>query len=149
MRQTSKTRGHILNSSTGILILNRVVVIYQPLLSKKYVYKQILPFVTHGLTSLFPVYSLVMKIILLHVFFLSCKQICFLILSYVRYNYYHIYYSFFSILFFFILFNRKVNTISHLYSIYFVPIVSFINLLFIQFVYLSSRVINRSFWKIS
>ena len=66
IRQTSKTRGHILNSSTGILILNRVVVIYQPLLSKKYVYKQILPFVTHGLTSLFPVYSLVMKIILLH-----------------------------------------------------------------------------------
>ena len=35
------------------------------------------------------------KNILLHVFFLSCKQICFLILSYVRYNYYHIYYSFF------------------------------------------------------
>ena len=53
IRQTSKTRGHIMNRPTGSLIfLSMVFVIYPPLISKKYVHKQMLPFVMHDLRSI-------------------------------------------------------------------------------------------------
>ena len=61
IRQTPKTRGHIMDSSTGSLTFNLELWLFT-----KYVHKQILPFVTHGLMSMFPVYSLLMNILMLH-----------------------------------------------------------------------------------
>jgi hypothetical protein len=55
-------------------------------LSKKYIHKKILPFVTHGLRSIFPVYNLLMKIIMLHGSWnlLKKNNFCMFFFSYAR-----------------------------------------------------------------
>ena len=141
IRQTPKTRGHIMDSSTGSLTFNLELWLFTNLSYQRSTYTtdttfcdawlevnvSSLQFINEHSNAAF------VKKKYFCMSFFWCTQICVLIWSYFRYNHYQFYLLIFSILFYFILFIRKTKMIPYLYSIYFVQNGSFINLFFIQF----------------